>query len=290
MKFLLCSSLFFYSVFLSLLLFMLCYLPRGLRGTDSGAIAGGVMALGDIFGPGGILDNILKGAGNAASGVLGHIKNNQDVYNALFGLAGDVGAGAISMIGGMQQQRWQEAMRATAYQTMVSDLRLAGLNPALAFGKGSAGLSGTPQGVNVYEGGAEALSRVGSNARSNLALRTELEILRAQAAKLGHEARGAKADADVAEETKGDRAAAATYANWNAYQEFFRKDAERRLMLTQSNESVARKGLSEAQTDIVRYELPGAKAKGEFDATSMGTLLREIRRFLEAVPVPLKGR
>lgn len=67
---------------------------------------------------------------------------------------GGLVSGGLSLLGGVlgnrsasraarENRQWQEHMRATQYQTAVSDLKAAGLNPMLAYTQGGAG---TPAG------------------------------------------------------------------------------------------------------------------------------------------------
>lgn len=93
---------------------------------------------------------LFSGIKKAVSSVSGFIKDN----SSLFDLGGSLISGGLSLYGqnsanayNAQQaainRNWQEYMRATQYQTAVSDMIKAGLNPMLAYQQGGAGnLSG----------------------------------------------------------------------------------------------------------------------------------------------------
>lgn len=86
-----------------------------------------------------------------------------------------------------RQMKWQEAMRATQYQTAMADMEKAGLNPILAYKQGGAG---TPSGSAPTVGMpdiAGATAKMTSSQIQHKKLKTELQILQNTKDKLAAE-------------------------------------------------------------------------------------------------------
>ncbi len=79
-----------------------------------------------------------------------------------------------------KSRKWQEKMRASAYQVTVRDLRMAGLNPILAVTRGP---SAMPMGAQARVG--QIGEGLVSSAKGALAMRNELRILRSGVATAG---------------------------------------------------------------------------------------------------------
>lgn len=103
-------------------------------------------------------------------------------------------AGAASLIGGQSQnwqqraeasrnRRFQERMSSTAWQRTVSDMRAAGLNPALAYSQGPASSPGGSMGTMQ-----DAISPAVSSAMHYRRLNADLKQIKAQTAKTEAEA------------------------------------------------------------------------------------------------------
>lgn len=80
----------------------------------------------------------------------------------------------------MDARDWQEAMRATAYQTTVKDLAAAGLNPILAYQQGA---SATPSGPMATTPNIDSpdFSNIVGSAKQAMALKDQLAGIKADA-------------------------------------------------------------------------------------------------------------
>lgn len=203
---------------------------------------------------------------------------------AAVGGISDVGQTVANAVLIQAIMKWQEKMRASAYQTMVKDLGKAGLNPALAFGGGNAHPAQTPTATVANLGGA---SRVESYARAGQLIQTA----RDQAKAVRFAGERAEADASTAW-TEAENASRRTNAEVNLMDaQSVRAFEEAKLAISEGSLTSAREKHTQEQEISTRVnrmlsetELPGARARGEFDATAHGQVLREVRRFLDAVP------
>lgn len=113
------------------------------------------------------------------------------IVGGLFGQEGQQDANSANAAASQKQMDFQERMSNTSYQRGMKDMRLAGLNPMLAFMKGGAS---TPNG-SIYTAQnemaplAEGLSHVDLN---------EKELLEANAAKTVADTNKSQAEADLA--------------------------------------------------------------------------------------------
>lgn len=111
------------------------------------------------------------------------------------GLAGIVGAGigaGMRKREAKRQRKWAERMRNTAYQAATRDMKLAGLNPALMYGSGSA--ASVPSGGMATHGdiGGEAVGEGIATALSVKKAKQEVETLKSQEQKNDADAATAK--------------------------------------------------------------------------------------------------
>lgn len=113
------------------------------------------------------------------------------VIGGLFGKEGQESANAASAASVQKQMDFQERMSNTAYQRGMKDMKLAGLNPMLAFMKGGASV---PDGAH-YESKNEMADLASGLANVNM---VQMENLEASTAKQKAEADKARADADLA--------------------------------------------------------------------------------------------
>lgn len=209
-------------------------------------------------------------------------------WGAIAGGISDIGQTVAAGVLAKQTRKWMEKMRDTTYQAMVRDLDKAGLNRALAFSGGNAHPMGvgTPPTPKVASGGVEAGARVGQM----------IATARDQQKIVQHTRDKAEADASTAW-TQAENAAGVTAAQVDLMDsQSIRNFQEAQTGIQEERFTSARTKATEEQEIATRVnrilgetELPGARAKAEFDSTEFGQVMREFRRFMEAVPGGPRG-
>lgn len=112
-----------------------------------------------------------------------------EIFAGLGSAAGVGISGAFSAASARQQMRFQERMRDTAWQAAVKDMRLAGINPMIAFSQGAAQ---SPSGA-AFEVGDVAGPAV-SSAMHARRLNADLHMMRQQQKLMAAQADNVKAD------------------------------------------------------------------------------------------------
>lgn len=201
-------------------------------------------------------------------------------------LGAGISAGA-SLLGGLmgnranarsarQQQQWQEHMRATQYQTAVSDLKAAGLNPMLAYSQGGAG---TPQGAQATP--QDVLSpavKTGISTAQALAsvenVKADTENKKASAAQIEAQTNLLWDQASVQRALRLLTEHQSTSAGYHALQAPERSKYELRKLLSETQISEA--GVPGAQAEAKLYETAGAGLSGALKLQQLLPLFRAL--------------
>lgn len=88
------------------------------------------------------------------------------VASGIATLVGNRQKGQINSLLAKDQRSWEEQMSATAYRRAMKDMKLAGLNPILAYQKGPAS---TPSGASASIGGGDLGASVASGMQAGTA-------------------------------------------------------------------------------------------------------------------------
>lgn len=107
-------------------------------------------------------------------------------------LLGGIWSNAQNLGEGKRARQFSEKMAGSAYQRAVMDMKLAGLNPALAYGQGPAATPGASMGSadNAVAGAVSTALQARGQTKS-------LQLMDEQIAKTREETKGARADARV---------------------------------------------------------------------------------------------
>lgn len=134
-------------------------------------------------------------------------------------VAGAAVAGGLSLVGGERgnrasakqarinrsfqsaeaatQRAFQERMRNTEWQSAVTDMEAAGINPAMAYSQGGASTPGGAAGSGSLASQEDVLSPAVASAQQARRLSADLKMIKAGTNKLDQEARGARNVADM---------------------------------------------------------------------------------------------
>lgn len=219
----------------------------GSAGGGAGASAGGAAASG-----------LTDAGGLIASGVQNLINRNQAKRDA------------------KKAREFAERMRATAYQTMVKDMTLAGLNPVLGIAHGGASLPSVPQTQGRSPGGDMGTAFRGSAGRLISSAR-QLKALDDQVATVAAHRRTAEADADVAERTRMSRTEL-------MHQQVSRTGAEALLAEDRALQTRAHRKLTDVDRRLRETEIPSAEAIEAMDRTEFGRMVQWFQRTMGALP------
>lgn len=171
-------------------------------------------------------------------------------------IAGSVAGGWLANRGNKEEavkaRQHQRAMRATAYQDTVADLRAAGLNPALAYGRGATSAPSGPMATqDDILGGA-----VSSGIQAAM-VKKQMKLLDAQTLQAQNLGRKTMHEANIARLEEHGKS-----ARWSYYftPQGTPKGPLRELLQREHEGSMAQSGKSVADLELARFSIPERQA------------------------------
>lgn len=212
---------------------------------------------------------------SAAIGILGG-KSIWDMFSSMYTMSTMTPAQRQQM---ELQQKWQEDMRATQYQTQVEDMRKAGLNPALMYG--STPQSSTPSNGSVlpYENSNGSSINSLISAINDMRMKeSSIALNEAQSDKIAAEAEGIRIDNEYRgrEHKAGIDLTEATTKEKEAVVERTQAEVQKFISDIEVNGSTITKNQSEAARNIAQSVLFTVDAKSKELALPFVSRLQEL--------------
>lgn len=180
------------------------------------------------------------------------------VVGGLLNMLGQGSANRANREIAREQMRFQERMSSTAYSRAVTDMRRAGLNPALAYSQGGAS---TPGGASAVMGNVAAGAESSANSAIAAAIqRKNMTLLNEQVRKAKSEAKTAAHEASIRSRDADDRT-----ARWLYYFDHHgnAKPPLQELLRAEHGAKIAHSARSISEAELANLSIPERKAIAE---------------------------
>ena len=180
-------------------------------------------------------------------------------------------------------REWQENMRATQYQTAVSDLKAAGLNPMLAYQQGGAG---TPTGATASNSGIPQIGNKVAAGLTAAAQAAQIMNLKAQTEKTEADTEVSVATAKQVEAQTHMTTTSTTkiaQETENLKEQIAQIRQNVHLQRAQTGESLNKQVLTVQQAELARIETE--LAKGKISLTEAQTQLTKVTTKLSQLEI-----